>query len=114
MTVPLPNKSLMIVPFLSVSSRSLTVVLVVAADPHRLRALLVAAPRRAVEQAVVGHRGLEAARARHVRPVDDAIRARVHAHTRSLGYVTACIGPAHARVLLDGDWDIPFQERFQL
>jgi hypothetical protein len=49
-------------------------VLVVAAKPVGLLALLVAAQRRPIQQAVVAHRRLEAARGGHVRLVDGAVR----------------------------------------
>src|SRR5439155_1322435 len=45
-------------------------VLVVATHPERSRGALVATLRRPVEQAVVGHCGLEAAGGRDVGPVD--------------------------------------------
>src|SRR5439155_14749582 len=81
-------------------------VLVVAADPQRPRGALVATLRRPVQQAVVGHCGLEATGARYVGPVDDPVRSRVHAQARSLGDVPHHVRPAHARVLLDGGRDL--------
>ncbi len=49
-------------------------VLIVAPHPVRPRIALVATPWRAVQQGVVGHRGLEAAGRGHVGPVDDPVR----------------------------------------
>src|SRR6185437_15570790 len=79
------------------------VVLVVAADPERRPGALVATLRGAVEQGVVGHRELEAARGADVGPVDDPIRERVRAQARPLRDVAAGARAAHLRVLGDGD-----------
>ncbi len=49
-------------------------VLVMAPQPPRLRGALVATLRHPVQQAVVGHRGLEAAGGRYVGPVDGPVR----------------------------------------
>jgi hypothetical protein len=51
-------------------------VLVVAPYPQGLGGALVASRGCPVEQAVVGHRELEAAGGRHVGPVDGAVRER--------------------------------------
>src|SRR5436190_15709973 len=89
-------------------------VLVVAPHPERFRCALVATPRRAVEQGVVGHRGLEAAGRAHVRPVDGPVRQGVHAQARSLCDVSRGVSSAHARVLFDGGRYLALQERPQL
>src|SRR5829696_6604778 len=56
------------------SPRGSVLVLVVAAQPEDLLALLVAADRCAVQQAVVAHRRFETARGGQVGPVDGAVR----------------------------------------
>src|ERR1700676_3926571 len=61
---------------LSVPHASLAVVLVVAAHPRRLRGALGAALGRAVQQGVIGHRGLEATGGRYIGPVDRPVRKR--------------------------------------
>jgi hypothetical protein len=48
-------------------------VLVVAPEPERLLVFLVTPHRRPVQQPVVGHRGLEAARGGYVGPVDGPV-----------------------------------------
>src|SRR3989442_9376781 len=89
-------------------------VLVVTAHPERARFALVATLRCAVQQSVVGHRGLEAAGCGHVGPVNDPVRERVRAQARAFGDVPDDVRPAHARVLLDGGRDLALQERSQL
>jgi glutamate/tyrosine decarboxylase-like PLP-dependent enzyme len=76
-------------------------VLVVAAQPEDLLALLVASGRGAVEKAVVAHRRFEAARGRHIGPVDGSVGPDVRAEARALGDVRGCIDPARLGVLHD-------------
>src|SRR5438093_4919560 len=82
--------------------------------PERHVGALVATLRGAVEQGVVGHRELEAARGRHIRAVDGPVRERVHAQARPLRDVAAGTRTAHLRVLYNGDRDLALQERLQL
>src|SRR5215208_7265485 len=66
-------------PISSGGSRGGVLVLVAAAQPKDLLTLLVAADRRAVQEAVVAHGGFETARGRQVGPVDGALRADIRA-----------------------------------
>src|SRR6266545_4296113 len=89
-------------------------VFVVAAQPEVGGALLVASHRRPVQQAVVGHGGLKAARRGHVGPVDGAVRERVCAQPGPLGDVPKHIRTGRLRHLGHGRGDLAVEERLQL
>src|SRR5262245_3287441 len=103
-TVVLPDKSLIIVPFLCMSMVSLAVVLVVPADPELPGRALVAALRCVVEDRVVAHEKLQAAPRRRVRVVDGAVVPYEGAEPRALGQVTDDVGPRRSGVLGDNRW----------
>src|SRR5205823_9888 len=78
-------------------------VLVVAADPQRLRRALLTTLRRSVQQRVVGDYRLDTAGGCDVGAVDSPFRECVHAYARPLGDVPARVRAAHAGVQLDRD-----------
>src|SRR2546423_14675154 len=94
--------------------RSKRSVLVVAAEPELRLALFVASQGSAVQEAVVGHRRLEAARRRHIGPVDDPVGECVGAQSRPFSDVSAGVGAAGGRQMADGGRDLALQERLQL
>src|SRR5437588_12108538 len=90
------------------------VVLVVAPEPVRLRSLLIAPRRGAVQQEVVTHRRLQPARRAHVGAIDDAVGERVRAQARALGYVSRRVRSGRLGHLLDGRRNLALQERLEL
>src|SRR2546422_9203303 len=95
--------------------RSLSrLVLVVPTQPEGLIAALVATHRRSVEQAVVGHRRLEAARGGDIGPVDRPVRERVRAQPRSLRDVAGDVGAGGLGVLLHSRGNLALEEGAQL
>src|SRR4029077_11902479 len=96
------------------TASALGLVLVVAVKPELDRATLIAPNRGAIEQEVVAHGRLEAARSAHVAAVDDAVLERVCAQARRLGAVTARRRSGSLRHLLD-DWgNITLEEWLEL
>src|SRR5438034_1556449 len=103
-----------LLPPVAIAERRLTrLVLVVSAEPVLELSFLVAPPWRAVEQPVVGHRGLEAAGGRDVGPVDGAVVQGVRAQAGTLRDVAGDVGAGGVCHLLDNRGDLAFPERLQ-